>query len=220
MVRCADCGLLSARDGETGNVVEADARLRTVWNTIENRQRYYKKIPLCYLNLRNFNEELDNQPDQSVHEKKALQLIIKDIGDCPGFAQYQPGRSPQEHKEMIDQQALLRHQAEQAELARRHQDQRDERDRQERKEQRDRENKREDERDKRQQLWQEERDKRDREREEREAQRQAEKEQREREWQKRMAASENWWKVGLAVVALLNTIAILIAGWLLHKYAP
>lgn len=152
MVRCADCGCLSATDPDTKELVEVDRLLRQKWQTIKNHKQVVQKTPVCCKRIIDFQEKLGNQPDDSLHEAAVVKLIHEDIGECAGFEPYRPGVSPMRILEMIDLRDTHRFQDEQAEKARRWQA-----------EQADLADKRQNERDQSQRDWQDKRDQKERE---------------------------------------------------------
>ena len=98
MVRCADCGCLAGIDPRTKDFVEVQTWMRSSWETILNGQEVIQKVPRCCKGKRNFLNDLGNPaiPDQAVHNIDILNLIARDIGDCPGFEKYEAGVSPKE----------------------------------------------------------------------------------------------------------------------------
>lgn len=119
MVKCAECGFLTLRDKANGFLVEVDEDYR-VSGKVPNivADEYYHNWPICFTMAWNLFPEVEQAAQQQHQEnsndwgKYVLGVITRDR-ICPpeshrlGFAEYQQGFTPKEHRGMLDRQWLL-----------------------------------------------------------------------------------------------------------------
>jgi hypothetical protein len=117
MVKCSECGFLSARNKETRNLEEIESGFR---QSGDIRTQYYLNIPVCFAMAFNFNEEFKKLRQLPKWERKQVALgfigppdedLIKELlnteRNCEYFTKYQQGFTPKEHREMMDRKTML-----------------------------------------------------------------------------------------------------------------
>ena len=129
MVRCAECGFLSARNTETRNLEEIEFKSRQDGNI--GKQRYVL-VPVCFAMTVNFDkeaEELRNSPKYATRKNEIgevispkydalVKVILSKERECESFIKWHQGSTPKEHQEMMDREAMLKWQDEREEADR------------------------------------------------------------------------------------------------------
>lgn len=126
MVKCSECGFLAVRNMETRNLEEIEFESRQ--SGIIKTQRYVY-IPVCFVVIANFAEEINNLKQLPKYEEKKDAIggvlwphysdfiieTLKKERECKSFTKWHQGSTPKEHQEMIDRESMLKWQAEREE---------------------------------------------------------------------------------------------------------
>ena len=114
MVKCADCGLLSAQNRGSQELVEVDSRVRLPGKEgIDGiAVRQHELMPICYAGVDLQSELAGNTSPQAVQE------CVQRERPCKLMRKLVKGRTPEWHFEMMNTENMLQFQAEQRELDR------------------------------------------------------------------------------------------------------
>jgi hypothetical protein len=115
MVKCSECGFLSARNTETRVLEEIESKSRQDGNI--GKQRYVL-IPVCFVMAASFDEEAEelrrlpeyagrrNEIEEHIppNWSAITSTIIHKERQCDSFVEWKQGSTPKEHQEMLDRQ--------------------------------------------------------------------------------------------------------------------
>lgn len=114
MVKCAECGYLSARNEKTRKLEEIEEESRHDGNI---HKQLYVHIPICFVRSYNLTEETkllrheDTTDRKELDWRKYVKEIINKERECEPFTEWHQGYEPKEHQEMIDREKMLKWQA-------------------------------------------------------------------------------------------------------------
>lgn len=114
MVKCTDCGFLSARNIKTRQLEEAEHLFRDVGSPVQiGPDKIYpphfvhELMPYCGTNEYDLITEMETAQEhpinRGINNTEVLSVIRKER-DCGGYTKWFPGFSPKEHSEMRDRQ--------------------------------------------------------------------------------------------------------------------
>ena len=108
MVKCSECGYLAVRDKDSRELKEAEVEYRKRGLRIAK----YEYIPICFVQVRDFRDEVINKKGASNLDNISIgEFISKEI-KCELFTKWLQGLTPKEHVEMIDRERMLKWQIE------------------------------------------------------------------------------------------------------------
>lgn len=116
MSKCVYCGYLSARNETTRKLEEVEERCRLDGNLGQGK---YVHIPICFVRSFNITKEVitlrekDEKRRDTVEWHKYVKEFINQERDCNLFTDWQQGFEPKEHREMLDNKAMIKWQQEQ-----------------------------------------------------------------------------------------------------------
>jgi len=123
--KCADCGLLAARNSQTRELEEVQEDYRNTgkapkWSvevprrTPEFFAAWVGKeglgTPVCFMRVYDLSVEFKPN-EMGAAEEKCLQILGKER-ECSSFIEWKQGFTPKEHREMMDREGMLKWQAE------------------------------------------------------------------------------------------------------------
>lgn len=123
MVKCADCGFLSAHNFEDGSLMEVLAESRRTGRPpirSGNRSYVYHNIPVCFVDAHDLQSEAGAEaPDN-------FKRVVNAERECKSCEPWKRGRSPREHLQMVENRTLVEWQEKRLREDREAQDRRDE----------------------------------------------------------------------------------------------
>ncbi len=115
MVKCADCGFLTARNLQTRQLEEAEAIFRDKGkpaiihdkDSLLGMGSRHEGEPLCFAQAYDLRSEfmahtLKNNPKYTTSDNQSIYAVIHEARKCKCFVSWQQGFTPKEHREMID----------------------------------------------------------------------------------------------------------------------
>lgn len=105
MVKCAECGFLCFRDRGTFELVEAVESIRSA-TVIPNALVYQR--PYCFVRKVDFAQEYGWEPRALDAAEGGVFTAISAERECDGFEPWQQGFTPQEHREMLDRDRMIK----------------------------------------------------------------------------------------------------------------
>jgi hypothetical protein len=113
-VKCAECGLLAAREISAGVFVEVHRHAREK-GELHRLGPTSHECPVCFVDAADLFDEWDKQPKKKTNQEKILGVVARER-ECPEFCKWHKGFSPKEHAQMI-QMKLLREEMEARRMA-------------------------------------------------------------------------------------------------------
>ncbi|MBI2855373.1 MAG: hypothetical protein HYX93_00825 [Chloroflexi bacterium] len=117
---CVDCGFLAVRNGNNGQLMEADHTVRE--NGSIGTYYGHTSPPVCLVMAANLPDEIyrawrertgaRDERGQGYNPFDAQSVIQKPDRNCPKWRRWQQGFTPKEHREMLDRAEMLRRQEE------------------------------------------------------------------------------------------------------------
>ena len=111
MVKCANCGYLSVRSKIDYGLAEPATDFRERGTVAigydaqgHNQHSLHEPIPLCLARQSYLIDATKNIKNKGNPFEEVKAIIQKDM-DCKGFAQWQQGFTPKEHREMADRRS-------------------------------------------------------------------------------------------------------------------
>ena len=118
MVKCVDCGFLSAKNIKTRELEEVEQLFRDtgspVWiGTKEDPSGapVHERMPLCSMRAYDLVSEMEQaqaHPINRAINAKEVQSIIQGERKCVNFRKWLQGVSPKEHRDMRDREWMLK----------------------------------------------------------------------------------------------------------------
>ena len=118
MARCVECGLIALRNVSTGELIEVDDDFRK-WRkvtTLPAFDRQIEQYPRCVALAFDLVGECEDAAQRQATATALgeftdwaqwLRPILEKDRPCKEFAEWRPGSSPKEHRDMVDRQRLL-----------------------------------------------------------------------------------------------------------------
>ncbi len=122
MVKCSECGFLSAKNMTTRNLEEVEGEFRRSGNSpngiMSGKEIDYprhKEYPICFVQKYDLIDSFERISGQK--PARFLTIINKER-ECELFTKWQQGFTPKDHREMMDRDKMLKWQTEREEVDR------------------------------------------------------------------------------------------------------